>query len=137
MLKPFLPAADKLLVSYSGGKDSLAVLGVCQEQRRQVEGFFMFFVAGLDYSRYWCEYAADTFKIKVHQIQHWGASQLLRNGNFCVPQNVPKLTLKEVEAVIKRNTQIEWIGYGYKTCDSLERRGILSMWPNGINEQQA
>ena len=96
----------------------------------------MYFIPGLDYSRFWCEYAEDTFHIKVRQYQHWDTSNNLRNGDFRSPVDVPAVTIKEIDALARREAGIEWVGYGIKSRDSLERRGILAEYVDGINYQQ-
>jgi 3'-phosphoadenosine 5'-phosphosulfate sulfotransferase (PAPS reductase)/FAD synthetase len=131
-----LPAADELLISYSGGKDSLACCQILKDAGRRFSCMYMFFIPGLDFSRFWCEYAADTFHVKVRQYQHWNTSNYLRNGIFRSPVDVPAVSVKEVEAMAKRESGCEWIGYGYKSRDSLERRGILSMYVDGINAKE-
>lgn len=121
-----LPAADRLLIAYSGGKDSLATLDLCVRAGKDVEAFFMYFVPGMDYTEYWCSYAERKFGVKVHRAQHYIASYYLNRGIFCDVTPTKELKQKDVEAMVKAQTGREWVGYGYKLNDSPSRRSYMT-----------
>ena len=134
-----LPDVQRVLVGYSGGKDSLATIDLCLRAGKQVEAFFMFFLPGMDYTDYWCSYAERRFQIPIHRVQHWNTSYYLRRGVFCEPQaHVPAIGHNDVEAAVRERTGLEWVGYGYKLRDSPSRRSymtFMSKWPDGICEK--
>lgn len=128
-----LPDADSLLIAYSGGKDSLATLDICCRAGKCIEAFFMYFIPGMDYSDFWCRYAEQRWAIPVRRYQHWNTSYYLRHGLFREPVKAPKVTILDIEAAVREDSGLEWIGYGYKSIDSLQRRGMMNKWVDGIN----
>jgi phosphoadenosine phosphosulfate reductase len=131
-IKPRLPNAPAVLVAYSGGKDSLATIDLCIRGGKRVEAFFMHFLPGLDYSEFWCDYARRTFGITVRQYQHWNTCYFLRRGVFRAPVDVPVIKINDIEAAAREDSGLEWIGYGLKSIDSLQRRGRMNGWADGI-----
>jgi len=114
-----------LLVAYSGGKDSLAVLDLCVRAGRHVEAFLMYFVPGMDYTQYWVDYAQKRWGVKVHLYQHFTISYFIRRGVFrsAPDASFPLITVEDVIAKAREDAGIEWVGFGYKLIDSLQRRG--------------
>ena len=137
------PPVDSLVIAYSGGKDSLALLDLCYRELKstptparlsKLAVFFMEFLPGLDYSDYYCGLAERRYGLRVHRYQHWGISLAFRSGVFLpFPINVPKVGLVDIERQVRSDTGIEWIAYGYKSIDSLQRRAWLNKWPDGLN----
>jgi phosphoadenosine phosphosulfate reductase len=129
-------APEGVLVAYSGGKDSLAVLELAIEQygRAKVRPFLMYFIKGLDYTDAMCGWAEQRYGVEVLRVQHWNTAGYLRHGIFCTEHpDVPILKIKHVELHVRAETGLRWIGYGYRKQESLERRGMLSRdWPDGI-----
>jgi 3'-phosphoadenosine 5'-phosphosulfate sulfotransferase (PAPS reductase)/FAD synthetase len=128
-----LPEASAYLIAYSGGKDSLALLDLAVNSGRRVEAFFMYFLAGMDYTAHWVKFAEHRWGIRVHTFLHWNTIQWLRSGLFRhEPLQIRKLTVRHIEDAARAASGIEWIGYGYKSRDSLHRRGMINAWPGGI-----
>lgn len=133
-------APEGVLVSYSGGKDSLATLDltVAHYGRGQVEAFFMYWVPNMDYSRVICDYATERWGVPVTQVPHWALSGFLREGAFCPERpDCPLIKVVDVEAAVRARTGKFWIGFGYRKQESIERRAMLTAdWPGGINRQR-
>ena len=127
-----IPPANGYILSYSGGKDSLAVLDVTVQTGKPVVAFFMYYVPNMDFTRYWCDFARLRWGIKVLEYQHWGISHNLREGLFRARPmaGIPLLKVGDIERLARRDSGLWWIGYGYKKCDSLERRGMITGWYN-------
>ena len=127
------PPADRVIVAYSGGKDSMMVADLAVQRVPDVKLFYMYFIPGLDYSDYWCNFAAKRWKVEVLQVQHFDTGYLLANGYFCEPvDDVPSLTITDIEAHVRAQLGEDWlrawIAYGYRMDESLERRGMLNSW---------
>lgn len=136
----FPDAPEGVLVSYSGGKDSLITLDMTVKHYgpAKVEAFFMYLVPDMDYSRAICQYAEDRFGVRVHQTQHWNVTDMLRDGIFCQERpDCPKIKVRDVEEAMRVKTGKYWIGLGYRKQESLERRGMLVKdWPGGIGRKR-
>lgn len=131
-----LPATDAVLVSYSGGKDSLAVMDLCARSGKRVRGFILAFLPGLDHTAHWIEYAKSRWGVEVREYQDPKAIQWLRMGRFrSEPLDVPAITTRDIEEMAREDAGIEWIGYGHKAADCIDRRLMLKTWPNGISEK--
>ncbi len=98
----------------------------------------MYFVPGLDYTEYWCDYAKRRWGVKVHRYQHFFIVELLRSGQFRQnpDRSIPCVQPADIEATARRASGLEWIGYGYKSVDSLERNAMLSTWPHGLDHKR-
>ena len=122
-----LPDAESVLVAYSGGKDSLAVLDLCCRAGKRVEAYFMYFLPGMDYTEHWCSYAEQRFGVKVHRVQHFITSYYLARGVFRdFVEDCPVIKHNDVERMVRERTGIEWVGYGYKLSDGPSRRAYLT-----------
>jgi phosphoadenosine phosphosulfate reductase len=132
-LKCYFPDPDRLIVAYSGGKDSLVLADVAVKQVKEVKLFFMYFIAGLDYTEHWCQFAEDRWGVKVVRLQHWCTGNFLRTGTLCNPYAAPAVKLKETEDYVR--LRCAWyqrpkayIAYGYRRADSRKRRAVLAGW---------
>jgi len=125
--------SDPLIVAFSGGKDSLAVMDLCVTSGRQVHGFIMAYVPGMDSTAHWIEYAKKRWTVAVREYQDPAAIKMLRRGTFRhAPMSIPAIGTKDIEQDIRERTGAQWIGYGYKRCDCIDRAVMLKTWPKGI-----
>jgi len=119
---------DAVLVSYSGGKDSLAVLDLCSRYFERVEAFFMYIVPGLRSIEEKLEYARQRYGVTIHQVPHWITIQMLKNGAFCwgdsrsSASKVGDWRLADVYRLVRKESGIELIAHGGRKADSLWRR---------------
>jgi phosphoadenosine phosphosulfate reductase len=127
------PPTDKVLIAYSGGKDSLVMLDLAVKAGLQVEAFHMYFLPDMDYSQHWCDFARKRWGITVREYLHWDTIELLREGVFRAEAlKMRRVTIGDIEARVRKDSGFEWIGWGLKSVDSLERRGMIFSWPNGV-----
>ena len=120
---------DKILVAYSGGKDSLVVLDLCCRMFKKVECFFLYFVDGMECCEKWLRFAEQKYGVKVHKLPHPNLARALKYAQYTVDfdgnRKIKALTLPDIEAIIRKRAGNDWIVYGYKMTDSMHRRGWL------------
>jgi phosphoadenosine phosphosulfate reductase len=117
---------DRVLVSFSGGKDSVITLDLCMRHFKHVECFFMYQVRGLSFQENICRYYEDKYGIPIHRIPHFELSQWLRYGLFRVPDfDSPIVSTKQTYDYMRENTDIWWIAAGERISDSIVRRAMI------------
>lgn len=120
---------DTVVVAFSCGKDSAAVLDVCAGTFLRIECYFQYVVPGLEFQERYLRYTEGRYGVKIHRLPHWNLSNLLRRATFRPHTNAtlscPALGIAAIEAEVRRRTGIEWIASGEKINDSLERRGMI------------
>lgn len=129
------PDVDSVIIAYSGGKDSLVLLDMAVRRYKRVVPFFMYFLKGLDYNRAVCRFAEQRYNLSVLQYPAPAASEFMRKGLFCASRpDAPKFSTDDVYARVREDTGIQWIGFGYRAQESLERNAMLKRdWPYGLN----
>lgn len=119
-----------ILVSYSGGKDSLVVLDLCCSVFKHVVCFFMYFIPGLEVCERQLRFAKERWGVEIIQYPHWLLSRVLKNGIYCNNyyklDDLPELGPNDIYAVARADTGIELIATGQKRSDTLHRRRNLS-----------
>ncbi|MEG0872969.1 MAG: phosphoadenosine phosphosulfate reductase family protein [Clostridia bacterium] len=117
---------DKVLVSFSGGKDSVAVLNLCKKYFKEVQPFFMYYVKGLSFQEKLLQYYEKVLNIKIIRIPHFELSQFMRYGTFRqYDLNIPIITVKETYDYVRELTGIYWIAGGERIDDSIVRRAMI------------
>jgi phosphoadenosine phosphosulfate reductase len=118
--------SDSCLVSYSGGKDSLAVLDLCARSFKRIICFYMFLVPGLDVIERQMEYARERWKVQILYYPHRAFFTALKEGTFCKDtrwnEELPMIKLRELYDWVVMDTGIPQIATGAKSSDSMARR---------------
>lgn len=121
--------SDAVLVSFSGGKDSLVVADLCRRTFDRVEAFFMQWVPGLKCVEDPAIDGAERLGVKLHMVPHWAAMRCLKLGVYCFngPERDywPDVKLRDIYAMAMRDTGIEMIATGAKRRDGLWRKRNL------------
>lgn len=140
---PLLQYSDGMgyIIAWSAGKDSTALMEMAilaSRDHRLVRPFIMTLLPGLDYYEFWKEYARRRWQVEVLEYQHWALSWYIRRGIFKLAADVtfPRVTLSDIEANVRADTGLRWIGYGYKSTDSLQRRGMMAQWHMGVSRDR-
>jgi len=129
-LKKHREQHDAVVVSYSGGKDSLCVMEMCTRTFPKVEAFIMEFVPGLSGVDRICEFAKAKWGITVRRYLHWAAAQAMADGSYCDlhwKKNISKITLAHVYRQVRAETGIELIAVGAKRADPVWRKRALKL----------
>ena len=137
-LKEVRATTSSVLVSYSGGKDAVVVMDLACKTFDHVEGFFMYFVPGIEFLEAKMEEATARWGVRIHQVLHPAAIFSLKYGVYCdpAPQNeyeLPDITIWNVYASFIKETGIKVVLTGMKKSDSNSRRRFMA-W-NEANRQ--
>ena len=120
---------DKILISFSGGKDSLIVLDLCSKTFKKVTCFFMYLIPGLGHIERQLQCAEKKYGVEILQYPHWLLSRLLKNGIYCNNHhcfdNLPALSPNDIYSIARYETGINLIATGQKKSDNLFRRRNL------------
>jgi phosphoadenosine phosphosulfate reductase len=122
--------SDKVLVAFSGGKDSLATLDLCVRTFRVVEAFFMYLVPGLRCQQVMLDAARARWGVTIREYPHWLGAKLMRSGVYCKTHwrrdDVPLLKLRDIYDMASAEARIPLIATGAKRADSLWRKRNLA-----------
>jgi phosphoadenosine phosphosulfate reductase len=122
--------SESILVSYSGGKDSLVVMDLCLRTFKHVEGFFMALLPGIRCQEAEIERAAERLKIKIHIYPHWVMRKMIREGIYTtesfVYDDLPEWKLHDIYALVIQETGIPIFATGAKKADSAWRRRFMT-----------
>jgi phosphoadenosine phosphosulfate reductase len=117
---------DRVLVSYSGGKDSAVLLDLCNTFFDHIVVFFMYQVPGLSFQCAQLEYAEKKYKCKIIKVPHFELSELYRYGSFRkVDFDCPIVTVRHIYNYLRELTGIYWIAAGERIADSIWRRAMI------------
>lgn len=119
---------DRILVGYSGGKDSRATLQLCVSAFRHVECFITEFVPGLDIVEREIAWARARWSLppfRRYTAPSFFMSQ--QQGLYCEPVDcgMRKLTQRELLAAILRDSGHTLMALGQKETDFWQRRADL------------
>ena len=119
-----------ILVALSGGKDSLATLDLCAQTFDRVEAMFWYFVDGLECVETHLFAVAKRYGVKVHKVPRSDVAGALSVGAY-MPQwdgvhaKSPRLKQTDIETACKRKAGLEWLAYGIRANDSIQRMAML------------
>ncbi len=131
LLKDVHASTDQILVGLSGGKDSLATLDLAVKEfgSKNTACYFMYFVKGLRCVEATIKYCERRYKVKVHYFPHWRLGRAYKFAQYMPHRagasNWRVMKLTDVEQAARAQTGINWLAYGQRMTDSLERRAML------------
>jgi hypothetical protein len=121
---------DTINISYSGGKDALAVADLCSKVFSKLNFFFMYLVDGLEPCELQMEYAKNRWGANVFKVPHWIVHRFKTTGTYCdVSQaylDVKRYTLADVYRSVQAEFKCVPIAAGHKKADGMARRIFLS-----------
>lgn len=127
---------DSVLVAFSMGKDSIAVLDLCFKYFKNVQPFFMYMVPGLKFQEEALSKYEHHYKTEIIRVPHFETADFYRFGSFRDPDySVPHVKIKSIYDYLRSKTGIYWIAGGEKINDSIVRRAMLKH-SGSIDEQR-
>lgn len=128
-----------ILVSYSGGKDSLAVMEMCVKVfgASRVKAFFWFTVPDLEVCNKQMQFCRDRWGVEPIQVPHWDMVMQMKNGLWCDPtpkiDKLPDMDLKTGYAYAMDVCECGVVATGMKDADGLPRRHFFANIRDGGN----
>lgn len=117
---------DTVIVSFSGGKDSIVTLDLCKRHFRNVHAFFMYIVPGLEFQEITLKKYERLYDIEIERIPHPDMAKFMKYGTYRPPDDsVPILEFNDCYDHIRDKTGAQWIAGGERINDSLNRRAML------------
>lgn len=128
----------EVILFYSGGKDSIVLLHMLSSVFTRVHCVFMYFIPDLDQYKPYLSHVYNYPNAVLHQFPHWMTSQYLKHNYFCHPlpgTNIRVFKQSDVEQKAREITGCEYIFFGHKMADNLNRRLMLKTYQfDSINE---
>ena len=118
---------DSVILFYSAGKDSIALLDLVAPHFRRVVCVYMYFVKGMEHIQKYIEYSKLRYpNVEFYEVPHWNLTQIFRAGLYCEPQpDVKLMKLADVAKNCRLRFGIEWCLYGMKQSDNMFRAVML------------
>ncbi len=113
---------------FSTGKDSIVSLDLSIRSGLKVIPVFLYFVKDLSFKNNIIKFYEKKYKIKIHQhprledLSRQFAAGAYRDKKL----KIRKIKQHEVDEWLRNKYNTQWVVYGYKKADSLQRRGILN-----------
>jgi len=121
---------DRVILFYSTGKDSTALVDLLAPHFKEVVCVFMYFVKDLEHINSYLNFTSAKYaNVTILQVPHWILTSILKEGLYCIPN--PKVRLMDLSAVdenIRIKTGITHSFYGMKQSDGLNRRLMLKTY---------
>lgn len=117
---------DSVIVSFSGGKDSIVTLDLCMRHFGDVSAFFMYIVPGLEFQEVTLRKYERLYGIEIDRIPHPDMATFMKYGTYRSPDDsVPLLKFNDCYDYVRVKTGKSWIAGGERINDSLNRRAML------------
>ena len=129
-----------VLLGFSGGKDSLALLDLARRHFKKIVCFYMEFPVGALNQRKRLKDQTDAMGVDLIFCPHFDFINCLAEGQYCdqptVWENTAPLTMRELFSWLKDDTGIDSIVFGRKKADSMWARRwfyLTRTWTDVLN----
>lgn len=125
-----------ILFHSASGKDSIALLDLLYPHFNRIVCVYMYVVPNLDHINRYIAYAQRKYpKAEFIQVPHYGLFSYYKTGYMgCNQRNIRKYNLSELTDLIRAKYGIEWVCFGFKQSDGMNRRVMLRTYEqNAIN----
>ena len=117
---------ESVLVSFSGGKDSVVTLDLCMRYFKKVQPFFMYIVPGMRFQERMLNWYEDKYGVEIIRIPHFEASNFYRYGTYRpYDLTVPITKVIDTYHYLRSKTGIWWIAAGERAADSIVRGAMI------------
>lgn len=131
---------NKVILFHSmSGKDSIVLLHLLYPHFEQITCVFMYVVKDLEHITYYMHYINKKYpKARIIQIPHFSVFSYIKTGHLGYRQNEKQrlYNLADLTDNIREKINIEWVVFGFKQSDSMNRRVMLRTYQDeAINEK--
>lgn len=125
-IKTMKNITKKVIVLFSGGKDSAVTLDLCSKYFDEVQPVFMYIVQGLEFQERTLRWYEKKYGVQILRVPHFMLSEFYRYGSFRIfDLDVPVVKTAELYNYIREQTGIYWICGGERIADSIVRRAMI------------
>ena len=126
-----------ILFHSASGKDSIALLDLLYPYFERIICVYMYVVPNLDHINRYISFAQKKYpKAKFIQVPHYALFSYYQTGYMgCKKRgDIRKYNLSELTEIIRQRFAIEWVCFGFKMADGMNRRIMLRTYEqNAIN----
>lgn len=127
----------RVIVFYSGGKDSAAVLDLCFRHFDEVRPVFMRLGPVLSFQRACLRWVESRYGAAPLIVPHPMLAEWLRYGTYRQPDyELPLIGFSDVYAYVRSLTGIWWIAAGERIADSIVRRAMIKGDGGVVNDKR-
>ncbi|MDV7696283.1 phosphoadenosine phosphosulfate reductase family protein [Chryseobacterium soli] len=114
--------ADRVILFYSAGKDSIALLDMLSKEFKEVVCIFMYFVKDLEHINRFIDYSKKKYQnVTFEEIPHWTLTKIHKYGLFCQPRNIRQMKFADTINAVKIRTGLQYAFIGEKKADNMAR----------------
>jgi hypothetical protein len=131
----FSKTRGEVLLSFSGGKDSLLCWCALHQMGIKVHPYYMYYHPDLDFVNEYLDYLEDFFGVKIIRVLHPLMYNWLRTYSGQTPHrrfvvdmlDLPSYTYEDIEAGVRRTLDLpsSWVAIGTRSADSMNRRAVF------------
>ena len=117
-------------ILFSGGRDSLVMLDLFVKYavRSFSDVIFMYFCKGLEFEERILRYYEKRFLVKIIRIAHPDVQFMKRSRT-----KQKRISISDLEKYIRQEFKSDYIAYGFRKDESLQRRGQLAHLDGGVD----
>lgn len=121
---------NSIAVSFSGGKDSMVTLDLCSQvfPAENIHPYFLYMVRGLECEESILQRSERRYGVQIIRLPDPAIQHVLREA-ILIPNPVAfrrTMTYADIQSHIRKKTNCEWIAFGHRMDESLQRRGMIS-----------
>lgn len=125
-IKTMSRVTRRVIVAYSGGKDSAVTLDICSRYFDHVYVFRMYLVPGLSFDKVLNNFVKNRYDLEILELPHFILSPMLRYGSFRQPDlTVPIIKVKDIYDYVRVHFDCWWIAGGERMKDSIWRNAFM------------
>lgn len=126
-IKTASKVTNSVIVSFSGGKESLVVLDMCERYFEHVYAFHMYDIPHLSFSDEQMAWYESRYPgLEIIEVPHPNTSHNMHYGIYRhYNQDVPLIGMNDIYAYIRWLTGAHWIAAGERCSDSLVRLAMI------------